>query len=187
MKWFMGAALAAMLSAGCAVGWAQNAKPAAEKKEAAKTEGAKQSEAAKRFEQLKTLVGTWKGKAGEGGAPTTFTYRLTGGGSALVETLFLDTPHEMVTVYTVDGDDLVLTHYCAMGNQPHMKAQPGGPANQIRFEFVRGGNMKSEKDGHMHTGVMTFIDADHIKAEWTSYADGKASGTHTIELERVKS
>ena len=137
------------------------------------------------FDKLKSLEGTWTGKAGPKGgeaSASTVTYRLTGGGSALVETLFPGTPHEMVTVYYVDGADLRLTHYCAAGNQPSMKLA-GSDGNTMRFEFVSGTNMKLS-DMHMHAASITFVDANHVVAEWTAWRDGKPAEVAVFDLKR---
>src|SRR5215831_17550034 len=80
--------------------------------------------AEERFAKLKALVGNWTMAGGDGSVAV--NYRLTGGGSALIETLFPGQDHEMMTVYTIDKGDVVLTHYCTMGNQPRMKAAAGG-------------------------------------------------------------
>ena len=76
------------------------------------------------LEKMKTLVGTWV-TADKDGKPTdevVSVIKLTAGGSAVHETLFPDQPHEMVSIYTADGPDVVMTHYCMLGNQPRMKA-----------------------------------------------------------------
>ena len=59
------------------------------------------------------------------------TYRVTAAGSAVMEVLFPGTDHEMVTVYHQDGDDLILTHYCAAGNQPRMKCRRVGSESTV--------------------------------------------------------
>ena len=138
-----------------------------------------------RLDKFKALAGSWTMNGGDGSVA--ITYRVTAGGSAVIETLFPGAPHEMVTVYTVDGGALVLTHYCAAGNQPRMKAVKDGDANTIAFEFDGGGNIKSRKDGHMHEATYSFIDADHVKAAWVYYADGKAGETKRFDLVRMKS
>ena len=106
------------------------------------------------FGKLKQLVGEWEGvhknmMTGKR-EKVVVTYRLTAGGSALIETLFPGTPHEMVSVYHGDGDDLVMTHYCMLGNQPTMRSEDGPDANPITFEFDGGTGIKSIKDPHMH-------------------------------------
>jgi hypothetical protein len=147
-----------------------------------RAEPAKTATAAERLARLKALVGTW-GSADEdkdGKPDTTVTYRLTGGGSAVLETLFPDTPKEMATVYTVDGDDLVLTHYCAMGNQPHMKAAPGDETT-IAFAFTGGGNMKSRDEAHMDSLTVKLGDGKTFHQDWTMWKDGKVVRTVSFD------
>jgi hypothetical protein len=74
-----------------------------------------------------------------------------------------------------------------LGNQPHMKADPKSPANQIRFLFAGGSNLNPAKDKHMHEGTITFVDEDHI--EWTGVAweGGKpCESCTTMKLVRKK-
>jgi len=137
------------------------------------------------FERLKELAGTWE--TDKGGMQATVVYRLTAGGSALHETISPGTDHEMVTIYTLDGDDLILTHYCVMGNQPRMKAEKSDKADVIKFACTTGGgNMKCEADGHMHAAVFTFKDKDSLVSEWTMRKGGKDAGSYTFELRRKK-
>ena len=113
-------------------------------------------------------------------------YKVTAGGSAVVETEFPGTDHEMVTVITRDGANLVLTHYCMLGNQPRMKADAKGAADKIPFQFVSVGNANADKDMFMHDVTYTFVDKDTLKAEWTHCHDGKVGGAVVIELKRTK-
>lgn len=140
------------------------------------------------FDHFKALAGEWNGKGIFDGQAidATVTYKLTSGGSAVVETIGPGTHHEMVTVIHPDGDKLALTHYCHIGNQPHMQATPKAGEDKVFFDFVRGGNMKSDKDMHMHNATFTFVDKDTLKTEWTFYNDGKAAGKAVFELKRKK-
>ena len=138
-----------------------------------------------RFDNLKALAGDWTMSGGD--ASIAASYHVTASGTAVVETLFPGTPHEMVTVYTIDKGDLVLTHYCAEGNQPHMKAVKGGNASAIDFKFDGGGNIKSSKDGHMHEATFAFTDQDHVRSTWQFYKDGKAGEKKEFSLVRMKS
>jgi hypothetical protein len=141
--------------------------------------------AAARFEKFKSMAGDWTASGGDGSVAA--NYKVTAAGSAVVETLFPGTPHEMVTVYTIDKGDLVLTHYCGAGNQPHMKAIPSGDAQTVSFEFDGGGNIKSPGDGHMHEAKYAFTDADHVKATWVYYQGGKPGKNEEFSLVRKKS
>lgn len=126
------------------------------------------------FEAMKKLAGTWV-VAGEDGKPTDQVMsiiKVTAGGSAVHETLFPGQPQEMVSVYTVDGPDLVLTHYCVLGNQPRLKADPNSSANQIRFEFAGGSNLDPTKDKHMHSATLTIVDDAHIEVAGVGWQGG---------------
>lgn len=138
------------------------------------------------FDALKKLEGSWEGTMeGMDDGKATVSYKLTGGGSALVETLGAGTPYEMISVYHLDGSDLLMTHYCAAGNQPTMKYKPGKDTKTLSFEFVRGTNMKAT-DMHMHSLTLKLTSDDKISADWTSYQDGKSAGSAKFEFQRVK-
>ena len=140
-----------------------------------------------RFERFKLLAGEWEGKEqGKEGFDVRVKYKVTAGGSAVVETLLPGTDHEMVTVIHRDGDDLLLTHYCMLGNQPQMKASGKGDDNKVEFKFVRATNMKSEKEMHMHDVAFTFVNDDTLRVEWTNFKDGKDGGRVLFELKRKK-
>jgi hypothetical protein len=139
------------------------------------------------FEHFKRLAGDWVGKGqGKDGSDVHIQYKVTAGGSAVVETIFPGTEHEMVSVIHRDGPDLLLTHYCHLGNQPHMKAAGEGDGNRVEFKFVRATNLKSDKDKHMHEATYTFVDEDTLRSEWTLFNEGKAAVRVAFELNRKK-
>jgi hypothetical protein len=141
------------------------------------------------LDRFKQLAGDWVGKMSDDGKEwqdATAKYTVTSAGNAVVETLGPGSPHEMVTVIHQDGKALALTHYCAIGNQPYMKAEDKPDSNKFAFEFARGSNMDSDKDFHMHSVTYTFVDKDTLQASWTSYNDGKKVGTASFELKRKK-
>jgi hypothetical protein len=140
------------------------------------------------LESLKKLAGEWTGKGlhSDHEMDAAVTYKVTSGGTALVETLDPGGEHEMVTVYHQDGDNLVLTHYCMLGNQPRMKAEKSENAKKLVFQFAGAGNMQSDKDPHMHDMTLEILGNDHIKSTWTFYQDGKPNGKATFDLKRKK-
>jgi hypothetical protein len=136
------------------------------------------------FEKIKKLAGEWT-KDGEGDQAVV-NYRVTGHGTAVVETLFPGGAYEMVTVYHMDGKDLMLTHYCGAGNQPRMKAAAGAAGGPLMFKFAGATGMKSPNDEHMHDMTMTFIDDDHVQVSWISFTGGKKSDVVELKLTRKK-
>jgi hypothetical protein len=173
-----GQALAVLIVAGLAAGPAARG---AEKTATGRGEGAAA------LARLKGLAGEWRGHIlTPDGPPVTVVYSVTGGGSTVEEKLFPGTEHEMVSMYYLDGVDLVLTHYCAGGNQPRMKQVPSSDATELRFDFTGGANIDPARTPHMHGGRLFFRGPDRLDTEWANWENGKQSGAHKFFLERVK-
>lgn len=131
------------------------------------------------FDRLKTLEGRWEATTSEGKTPITF--QVISNGSALLETIANE---NMVSVYHLDGNAILMTHYCAAGNQPRMRAQ-GVRGDALAFQLVDVANLKNKSDGHMQRLVIKFQDADHVTQDWTWKEGGKETTT-TFQLQRVK-
>jgi hypothetical protein len=129
------------------------------------------------YDKLKSLTGEWEGVMNEGGQqlPATTSYRLVSGGSALMNVLGADTPHEMVTMFHMDNSDLLVTHYCAAHNQPRFRLVPSSESNVVTFEFKDATNLASPSTPHMVGLKVTFLDANHHYQDWTFLEDGKKS------------
>jgi len=138
------------------------------------------------FEQMKALTGQWQGSVSTPDGPAaTVVYELTANGSAVTEKLFPGTSHEMLSVYFMDGNDLVLTHYCAMANQPRMKlVKTAANPTTLTFDFVGGTNLDAAKDTHIHSGVVRILAAGRMEADWAVFSQGKASGSNRFFLSR---
>ena len=154
----------------------------------AKTAAGQPLKAQEAFARLRTLCGEWQGVGMAKGqsVPAHVSYKLTAAGNALVETLFPGTPHEMMTVYHLDGAKLMLTHYCSLGNQPRMVLDPASSLDHLSFVFAGGTNMDPERDMHMHNVRIRIKDADHIESEWDTYQGAKFMDTKKFALTRQK-
>ena len=134
------------------------------------------------FDRLKTLVGEWEGDNGSG--PVKITYTLVSGGTALMERMQPANEAEMITMYSADGDKIVVTHYCSEGNQPSMKTETlKAKANKYSFSLVSVSGLKSPDAGHMVGLVLTLVDKDHLKQDWT-YTDKGKTSTDSFEFRR---
>jgi hypothetical protein len=126
------------------------------------------------FDDLKTLVGEWEGTTN--GGPVRVTYTLVSGGTALMERLESANEPEMITMYSADGDYIVVTHYCSSGNQPQMKSEAMiAKAQKYSFSLVRVTGMKTQDEGHMVGLVITLVDKDHLTQEWKYQDKGKTT------------
>jgi hypothetical protein len=90
---------------------------------------------------------------------------------------------DMITMFNLDGDRFLLTHYCAAGNQPRMKASASPDGKTVTFDFVDGTNLKSSNDPHMYRVIFNFIDPNHHTEEWHFQLPGKEM-VETFDLER---
>jgi len=135
------------------------------------------------WEKVKTLVGEWEGKYGDG-TKAHVSYRLVSNGSAVMETLTTSDSDQMVTVYHPDGASLLMTHYCSLGNQSRMREKgAGGPS--LEFAFIDATNLKAPDDHHMSQLVMSFPASGRLVHEWTSKA-GTKQETGRFEFVRQK-
>ena len=140
------------------------------------------------FERMKKMAGTWvmADKDGKPSDQVVSVVKVTAAGSAVHETLFPGQAHEMVSVYTRDGADLVMTHYCSLGNQPRMKADPKSPVGQIHFRFAGGSNLNPAKDKHMHEATLTFVDDDHVEIAGVCWDGGKPADGPGCNMKLVR-
>jgi hypothetical protein len=140
------------------------------------------------FEKMKGLAGVWEGKGdmGKGMESIKATYELTSAGNAIVERLFVGQPHEMVTVYHDFKGKLSMTHYCSLGNQPHMDLINPGENTMMFVLSKKNPNLSSVKETHMHALKISMGGKDSITQTWTLYEKGKKKSDVVINLVRTK-
>ncbi|MGH7177530.1 MAG: hypothetical protein ACREJC_09140 [Tepidisphaeraceae bacterium] len=139
------------------------------------------------YENFKSIAGNWQGRSSKGWTEKC-TYTTIAGGSCVMESSFDAHPNEqMVTMFYLDGDDLMLTHYCVAKNAPRMKATEISPdGKRITFTFVDGANLPTRDKGHMDKAVFNFESAQRFTSQWTWYADGKEQWLENITHERIE-
>ena len=150
-----------------------------------------QSDAQKSFDQLKTLAGSWEGRvttvppqAEMEGKLTEVSLRVTSMGNALMhEMTGAGRPDDPITMLYLDGDRLLLTHYCDAGNRPRMTGKMSPDGKTVEFEFLDVAG--TTKYGHMHHSVFTVLDANHHTEDWTFMQGEKPVLAH-FDLQRTK-
>jgi hypothetical protein len=139
------------------------------------------------FERMKSLVGTWEAVSPTG-VPTVSTIRLVSNGTALEEVFQSTEAHQMVTLYSRDGDKLAMIHLCELGNQPRMET-PSVTSSTSAFDFSFTGatNLASAEDMHMHHMLLEIVDNNHFDETWTLRANGKDTEHAVFHFSRKKS
>jgi hypothetical protein len=158
-----------------------------------------QASAQEAFARLKTLAGHWTGQAVMAHQPgmsigaVQVSLRVTSGGYALMHEMVPagrsdDPSHgedDPITMLYIEGDRLILTHYCDTGqNRPRMagKLSPDGKTVEFDFLDLSGGTTH----GYMNHAVFTLIDAEHHSEDWTSMTpEGQPVQAH-MDLVRVR-
>lgn len=132
-----------------------------------------QTGAQKAFTAIKSMPGTWEGSSVEG--PVTVTFKITSGGSAVMSEIV--GKEDMISMFHLDNDRLLLTHYCAVGNQPRMQAAVSPNGKVITFTYIDATNLTTPDAGHMQQMILTMIDDNHHTEEWV-FADH--GGEHRV-------
>lgn len=138
------------------------------------------------FERFKKLEGKWRGRSTNGWEEVV-NYKTIAKGSVVVANSFDAHPNEtMLTMYYLDQDRLMLTHFCVARNQPRLVAtQITDEGKTITFTFLDATNLASRDRGHMDKLVFRFVDDGHAVSRWTWYQDGKERWLEEIRLERL--
>jgi hypothetical protein len=137
------------------------------------------------FARLKTLAGEWEAETRMGKAH--LSYEVIAGGTALVEKETAEKMAAMLTVYHLDGERLLMTHYCMAGNQPRMQAKAFNPeSGELEFQFLDATNLTGPGAGHMHNATFRLVDNSHLVTSWDFYEDGQKKFTETAQYTRVR-
>lgn len=140
------------------------------------------------FDRMRELAGVWEGNVdmGQGMELLRVTYELTSAGNAIVERFAAGKPHEMVTVYHDFNGKLAMTHYCSLGNQPHMELTSPG---ETTLKFVlseKSPGLVSLNEMHMHALSIAVDGKDSITETWTLYDKGAKKNDVSVKLARSK-
>jgi len=142
-----------------------------------------QPDAQKALDRFKSMAGTWTGKGAQG-QTSEVTYQLMAGGTSVMADIKMG-DEAMTSMFYVDGDRLLMTHFCPSNNQPRMKATISPDAKTVTFDFVDATNLASPQAGHMHKVVYVFTDSDHYSEDWTWKHEGK-DAHFQFEMQRKK-
>src|SRR5688572_11951234 len=149
------------------------------------------SDAQEAFEKLKSLAGSWVGPLtmdhedpSMEGMIGQFSLRVTSRGNAIVHEISVaGIPDHPVTMFYLEGDRLLATHYCDAGNRPRLAGTMSPDGKTLTFEFfdLSGG----DEHGHMYKGVFTFLDDNRHTEEWTFMMPNDQTFTGRFDLQRL--
>jgi len=92
---------------------------------------------------------------------------------------------EMKIYYDYKGK-LTMTHYCSLGNQPHMEIRNPGENNMTFVLSKKAQGLISLNRMHMHALIIAVDGKDSITQTWTLYDKGGKKNDVVMKLTRIK-
>ncbi|MBC8064247.1 MAG: hypothetical protein H7Y17_05415 [Chlorobia bacterium] len=128
------------------------------------TSTSNQSDAKKALDKLKTLAGSWQGTIM--GISINFTIRPASSGTTILHEAHTEgdgPPKHEITMFYLDADRLLATHYCDAGNRTSLEGKMSPDGKTFTFGFL--GVEGSKRGGYLKGMVLTIGDANHHIAE----------------------
>ncbi len=104
------------------------------------------------YDTMKSLQGTWSIHSTGKGLPIVMTYNTESKESVVTEQFGKE-----LSVFYRDGRDLLMTHFCNIGNQPRLRLKSGSNPNIFKFEMFDITNLSDPNAAHVQRIVYEFI------------------------------
>ncbi|MBZ0112196.1 MAG: hypothetical protein K8J08_07040 [Thermoanaerobaculia bacterium] len=135
------------------------------------------------FQELASLEGNWGLRDSE--KDFRISFELIANQTVLVETWFSNGQKHSLTVYHLDHDRLLATHYCPQGNQPRLLHKPGSETEAIAFEYLDATNLPSLEQSHQSSLSFDLSNPSGLLRRTESYRQGDEEESSTLVLERL--
>lgn len=122
------------------------------------------------FDDIKQLAGEWKSTSQD--SKTTVVYELIASESAVVEKWIMSPGRSSMTIYSMDGEALIATHYCPQGNAPTLKYSDTSKTKEHRFIFEGGSNLQDKSGYHEHEFSIVIESNSRIRRSETYIQNG---------------
>jgi hypothetical protein len=143
-------------------------------------------DAARAYARLTTMAGSYDVEFPGETERSKVIWENVAGGHAVLEKLNVGTPHEMVSLYYLEGQDLALTHYCAAGNRPLLRLDRArSTRDELFFVFDPATTgIDPKTDGHIHAAHFAWLDADSVDVTWSFWDGGAEQHAKLFQLRR---
>jgi hypothetical protein len=143
-------------------------------------------DAARAYARLTTMAGAYEVEFPGEPERSKVIWENVSGGHAVMEKLNVGTPHEMVSLYYLEGEELALTHYCAAGNRPLLRLDRArSTRDELFFVFDPATTgIDPRTDGHIHAARFQWLDADSVDVTWSFWAEGAEQHARRFQLRR---
>lgn len=134
------------------------------------------------FDTLLSLAGTWKVKDSPG--DFRIAYEATAGGTVLLEAWMVGATKHSITVYHLDDERLIATHYCPQGNQPRLQLESASVEGKFHFSFLDATGMASPDEAHQHYLSYDFSASGETFTRSEKYLEKGVEETSSLVLVR---
>ena len=148
--------------------------------------GSSSAESSKSLEMIKALEGEWvllKMNGETPPEPGITAFKVGSMGSSVREVMFPGSAHEMTNMYHMNGNELMVTHYCGAGNQPRMRGVVVTPGH-VEFKTESVTNLVSMETEFMGELTLDMADRNSLKQSWRSIKDGSGTSHMVFEYKR---
>jgi hypothetical protein len=138
------------------------------------------------YDRFKKLAGVWEGNSTKGWTERETVKVIAGESAVLFESFDAHPGETMLTLVHMDGDRLMITHYCVAKNQPRLVATSiSDDGKTVIFTFLDATNLASRDVGHMDKVKFEFADESHYTSQWTWYQNGHEDWMEKIVSRRL--
>ncbi|HBE71905.1 MAG TPA: hypothetical protein DDW52_27500 [Planctomycetaceae bacterium] len=122
------------------------------------------------FNQLKEFEGQWR--IAEPARSVVVQFEVIANGSVITEMWRMPGERSSLTIYSMDGNRLLVTHYCPQRNVPRLVCAGQDKYGVYRFEFLDGTNLQDRKASHMHAAWLQIMSKDSFIRNETYIENG---------------
>ncbi|MFN7607036.1 MAG: hypothetical protein ACK5RU_14135 [Hyphomonadaceae bacterium] len=134
------------------------------------------------FKKMTTMMGEW---TTQDHPALRIVFEPTAGGSVIVERWMVGERMHSLTVYHLDGEALMATHYCPQGNQPRLRMESVSTETRISFDFQDATNLQNLEQSHQHRLSFDFSEMEYV-TRGEAYRQGVSSNQTEMVLVRIK-
>jgi len=149
------------------------------------TRATTQLNATEAYAEMKSLVGQWQ-KQGSKNSNFVISFELTANDSVLIETWLHKGNKHSLTLYHLNGNSVMATHYCPQGNQPRLQLSPRSTKNNLYFDFLDVTNLTDLSKSHQHSLAFEFSTDSNKVLRKESYLNESGEDNSELVLVRTK-
>ncbi|MBV9479584.1 MAG: hypothetical protein JO249_02380 [Acidobacteria bacterium] len=138
-----------------------------------------QNNSERAFATFKSLNGRWAIESNGKTLPIEMRYEVGSKESIVIEQF----GKELSVIY-LDGENLLMTHFCNAGNQPRLRLKEGGQPGVLEFEMFDITNLKDASTPHVERIVYKVIDGSRMTLE-LFWKKGQSEESERYTLSRI--